>query len=291
MNLGNMDNSTGGRPNQSPEAREFAQFAQFLQDACGISLGPNKQYLVSTRIRRVLDENNIESLSELLKRLPQPSNTGLRKQIIDAMTTNETYWFRDTYPYEYLKNSVIPELIAGKQSRQELRIWSAACSTGQEPYSLSMAIEEYKQKNMGYLPLPIRILATDLSGVALALAESGIYDKLSMARGLTTERMEKFFTPHTESSWRVKTEIKSRVSFRAINLLDSYQVLGKFDMIFCRNVLIYFDGELKRDIISRLHAALNPKGLLCLGSSEGLSNAPDLFEMIQCNPGIMYRAK
>jgi chemotaxis protein methyltransferase CheR len=280
-----------GSRQASVELQEFNLFAQFLQDACGISLGPNKQYLVSTRINRILSDNRIDSLTELLVRLGESSNSGLRKQIIDAMTTNETYWFRDAYPFEYLKDTLIPQLIAEKRNNREFRIWSAACSTGQEPYSLSMAIEEYKQKNFGYFPLPIKILATDLSGTALDAAEKGVYDKLSMARGLTSERMDRFFRPHTDSTWRVKDEVKQRVEFRSLNLLESFHLLGKFDIIFCRNVLIYFGADLKRDILTRLHRALNPQGLLCLGSSEGLSNIPAMFEMVQCNPGIMYRAK
>jgi len=152
------------------EAQEFSQFAQFLQDACGISLGPNKQYLVSTRINRILAENSICSLSELLVRLAEPGNLALRKQIIDAMTTNETYWFRDAYPFEYLKDVAIPQLLKSK-CHGEIRIWCAACSTGQEPYSLSMIIEEFKQRNLGYLPVPIKILATDLSGTVLETAK------------------------------------------------------------------------------------------------------------------------
>ena len=227
----------------------------------------------------------------MLVRLAQPGNIHLRRQIIDAMTTNETYWFRDAYPFEYLKDTLIPQLLDHKQTSTEIRIWSAACSTGQEPYSLSMAVEEYKQKNLGYSPLPIKILATDLSSVALESAQKGIYDKLSMARGLTSERMQKFFRPHTDSTWQVVPEVRQRVEYRSLNLLDNYQQLGKFDIIFCRNVLIYFGADLKRDILTRLHAALNRNGILCLGSSEGLSNNPSLFEMVQCNPGIMYRAK
>jgi len=274
----------------SSEAQEFSQFAQFLQDACGISLGPNKQYLVSTRINRILAENSICSLSELLVRLAEPGNLALRKQIIDAMTTNETYWFRDAYPFEYLKDVAIPQLLKNK-CHGEIRIWCAACSTGQEPYSLSMIIEEFKQRNLGYLPVPIKILATDLSGTVLETAKKGVYDKLSMARGLTSERMQRFFQVHTDSTWQVKPEVRNRVEFRSLNLLESFQLLGKFDIIFCRNVLIYFGADLKRDILSRVHTALNPDGLLCLGSSEGLSSVPKLFEMVQCNPGIMYRAK
>ena len=291
MNESGMDNYNDAGRMTAAEIQEFNEFAQFLQDACGISLGPNKQYLVATRINRILLDNGIHSLGALLPKLAQPSCANLRNQIIDAMTTNETYWFRDAYPFEYLKDSLLPELFANKNNSGEIRIWSAACSTGQEPFSLSMVVEEYKQKNLGYCPLNIKILATDLSGTALEVAQKSIYDKLSMARGLTSDRMQRFFRPHTGTAWQVIPAVRQRVEFRSMNLLDNYQLLGKFDIIFCRNVLIYFSAQLKHDILTRLHAALNPNGILCLGSSEGLSNIPNLFDMIQCSPGIMYRAK
>lgn len=270
---------------------DFDQFRQFLEDACGISLGDNKQYLVTNRIRRILEENNIASFGELVKSLKQGFNRKLKDQVIDSMTTNETFWFRDVYPYDHLKNVLLPQLMAGNNRMfGPVRIWSAACSSGQEPYSISMMVEEYKRQNMGNLARPVQVVATDLSSTVLEQARSGEYDKLSVMRGLTADRLGQFFDNPNPALWRVKPFVKERIEFRSLNLMDSYVGLGKFDIVFCRNVLIYFNGDLKRQILQKIHASLKPNGILFLGSSEGLAGVADLFEMVRCEPGILYRA-
>ena len=277
--------------NDSLNQAEFDQFRQFLEEACGISLGDNKQYLVTNRIRRILEENNIASFGELVKSLKQGFNRKLKDQVIDSMTTNETFWFRDIYPYDYLKNTLLPQLMAGNNRMfGPVRIWSAACSSGQEPYSISMIVEEYKRQNMGNLPRPVQVVATDLSSTVLEQARSGEYDKLSVMRGLSSERLERYFDNPTPALWRVKPFVKERIEFRSLNLMDSYGGLGKFDIVFCRNVLIYFNADLKRQILQKIHASLKPQGILFLGSSEGLAGVADLFEMVRCEPGIMYKA-
>lgn len=273
------------------EQAEFDQFRQFLEEACGISLGDNKQYLVTNRIRRILEEHKLNSFSELVKSLKQGFNRKLKEQVIDSMTTNETFWFRDNYPFDHLKNNLLPQLMApNNRMFGPVRIWSAACSSGQEPYSISMMVEEYKRQAMGNLVRPVQVVATDLSPTVLDQARRGEYDKLSVIRGLTQERLERYFDKQSEASWRVKSLIKERIEFRPLNLMDSYAGLGKFDIVFCRNVLIYFNAELKRQILQKIHAALRPQGILFLGSSEGLAGAADLFEMVRCDPGILYRA-
>ncbi len=270
---------------------DFDQFRQFLEEACGISLGDNKQYLVTNRIRRILEENNIASFGELVKSLKQGFNRKLKDQVIDSMTTNETFWFCDVYPYDHLKNVLLPQLMAGNNRMfGPVRIWSAACSSGQEPYSISMMVEEFKRQNMGNLARPVQIVATDLSSTVLEQARSGEYDKLSVMRGLTADRLAQFFDNPNPAMWRVKPFVKERIEFRSLNLMDSYVGLGKFDIVFCRNVLIYFNGDLKRQILQKIHASLKPNGILFLGSSEGLAGVADLFEMVRCEPGILYRA-
>lgn len=271
---------------------EFDQFRQFLEDACGISLGDNKQYLVTNRIRRILEENNITSFAELVRELKLGINRRLKEQVIDSMTTNETFWFRDNYPYEHLKTGLLPQLmLPSNRMFGPVRIWSAACSSGQEPYSISMTVDEYKQKAMGVLTRPVQIIATDLSSTVLDQAKRGEYDQLSVIRGLTRERLDRYFDKQSESAWTVKPFIKERIEFRSLNLMDSYAPLGKFDVVFCRNVLIYFSADLKRQILQKIHASLRPQGVLYLGSSEGLAGAADLFEMVRCEPaGILYRA-
>ncbi|NIB43261.1 protein-glutamate O-methyltransferase CheR [Pseudomaricurvus alkylphenolicus] len=268
---------------------EFESFRLFLQEACGIFLAENKQYLVSTRIRKILEDNNLDSLTSLVEQMRRNRHSKLRDKVIDAMTTNETFWFRDTYPYEHLKNTLLPEL--QKSGSGPLRIWSAACSSGQEPYSISMSVEEYRRINMGVLPRQVEVVATDLSTSMLDQARAGEYDKMSVMRGLSRERLDAFFDRLPGDNWRVKPVIRDRVQFRPMNLLDPYITLGRFDVIFCRNVLIYFSGDLKSDILRRLHGALKPGGMLVLGSSEGLAMAADMFEMVHCNPGIIYRAR
>lgn len=273
------------------DQQEFDQFRQFLEDACGISLGDNKQYLVTNRIRRILEENNIASFGELVRVLKQGFNRKLKDQVIDSMTTNETFWFRDNYPYDHLRNTLLPQLMApNNRMFGPVRVWSAACSSGQEPYSISMMVEEYKRQVMGNLPRPVQIVATDLSSTVLDQAKRGEYDKLSVMRGLSADRLERYFDNPNPAMWRVKSFVKERIDFRSLNLMDSYAGLGKFDIVFCRNVLIYFNADLKRQILQKIHTALKPQGLLFLGSSEGLAGAGDLFEMIRCEPGILYKA-
>lgn len=270
---------------------EFDQFRQFLEEACGISLGENKQYLVTNRIRRILEENNMSSFGELVRALRSGFNRRLKEQVIDSMTTNETFWFRDIYPFDYLRNTLLPQYMSpANKSIGPIRIWSAACSSGQEPYSISMMIEEYKRQAMGTLARPVQIVATDLAPSVLDQAKRGEYDKLSILRGLSSERLERYFDAQSPNCWRIKSFVKERVDFRLLNLMDSYSSLGKFDIIFCRNVLIYFNADLKRQILQKLHASLKPQGLLFLGSSEGIAGSSDLFEMVRCDPGIMYRA-
>ncbi|MGE8322133.1 MAG: protein-glutamate O-methyltransferase CheR [Pseudomonas sp.] len=269
---------------------DFEQFRVFLEKACGILLGENKQYLVSSRLNKLMEQQGIKSLGELVQRIQAQPRGGLREQVVDAMTTNETLWFRDTYPFEVLKNKVIPEFIRNNPG-QRLRMWSAACSSGQEPYSISMAIDEFERSNLGQLKMGAQIVATDLSGTMLTNCKAGEYDSLAIARGLSQERLQRYFDTKGPGRWAVKPAIRSRVEFRSFNLLDSYASLGKFDVVFCRNVLIYFSAQVKQDILLRIHSTLKPGGYLFLGASEALNGLPDHYQMVQCSPGIIYQAK
>src|SRR5690606_34902359 len=230
------------------------------------------------------------SLGELVQRMQSQPRSGLRELVVDAMTTNETLWFRDAYPFEVLKSRVLPEL-AKAAPGQRLRIWSAACSSGQEPYSLAMAVDELERGNPGLLRSGVQIVATDLSPSMLNNCKTGEYDSLAMGRGLSQERLQRSFDVTGNGRWAVKPAIRSRVEFRALNLLDSYAALGRFDVVFCRNVLIYFSAELKKDILLRIHGALKPGGYLFLGASEALNALPEHYQMVQCSPGIIYKAK
>ena len=269
---------------------DFNLFRDYLERTCGIVLGDNKQYLVSSRLGRLLEQRGIKSLGELVRQVQQQPHSGLRELVVYAMTTNETLWFRDGYPFEVLKSRLIPEFIRN-QPGQRLRIWSAACSSGQEPYSLSMAVDEFERSNLGQLRSGAQIVATEISASMLSAAKAASYDSLAMARGLSRERQDRYFDETAPGEWTVKAPIRSRVEFRQLNLLDSYSILGKFDIVFCRNVLIYFSADVKKDILRRIHATLKPGGYLMLGASEALNGLPELYSMVQCNPGIVYQAR
>ncbi len=267
---------------------EYRQFRDFLEQQCGIVLGENKQYLVKSRLGPLMQRFSIATLSELLAKTMNPFERQLRSAVIDAMTTNETLWFRDTYPYELLKSQIFPEL---EKTCRSVKIWSAASSSGQEPYSISMTALEYQQGRPSAFAGGVSILGTDISNTMLEHCQRAEYDGLALARGLSPERRSRFFEDSGKGMMRVKEQVRKNVSFRHLNLLDSYTLLGKFDIIFCRNVLIYFSPEVKTKIIRQFAQALNSRGYLILGDSESLSSLNEDFEMLRCNPGIIYRKK
>lgn len=268
---------------------DYEGFRAFLEDACGIVLGENKQYLIASRLNPLLSEYRIPDLRQLVGRLrTEPRSSPLYERIVDAMTTNETFWFRDGFPFEILKQVILPE--QARQKALGLRLWSAACSSGQEPYTLSMCVEEYLRTNPGPLAHNIQIVATDLSPSMLEHARAGVYDAAAMARGLSDERRRLFFTER-HGRWQVRDELRRRVSFREHNLMQGFEPLGRFQVIFCRNVLIYFSTELKRDILARLAGALYPGGYLFLGAAEAITGYSDAFEMQRLPQGIVYRLK
>lgn len=251
-------------------------------------LGDNKQYLVQSRLRRILADENFKSVGELVDKMSRSPRSPLREAVVDAMTTNETLWFRDIHPFRILEEVIFPELLSKRIS--SIKLWSAACSTGQEPYSISMVFEEYKKKNLA-TRATLGITATDISPTVISSAKKAEYEMLAIGRGLSKDRVNKFFIKSSEGSWKVKPEIARCVDFRSLNLMDSYVSLGKFDIVFCRNVLIYFSADSKKDILSRIHSSLKPGGYLVLGASEALSGFPDKYEMVHCRPGIIYRAR
>ena len=268
---------------------EFADFCKYLEEVSGITIASGKSYLVSARIRQIMVDHDFTTLTQLLHRL-RGHDHKLKKEVVDAMTTNETFWFRDGYPFDYFFNHLLPLWNTDETYRfRPIRVWSAACSSGQEPYSLAILLEEFKVNNGN--AKQVDIVATDLSSQILEQAKAGDYDYLSIGRGLSKERLDRFFSTSCQKHWLVKPDLSRHVQFKELNLLDSFASLGKFDIIFCRNVLIYFSKETKIDILTRMHQALNPGGYLCLGSSEGLGDATSLFNMINCQPGLIYQVK
>ena len=271
---------------QNPIAvNEYDTFRRYLEDACGIVLGDNKHYLVTSRLKRVTEEFSFSSLSEMMNTLVKGNDRHLREKVIDAMTTNETMWFRDVYPFEILKKDLLPELA---QNKMPIRIWSAASSTGQEAYSISMAISEFQSSNPGRLTSNVEIVGTDISQTVVNQAKQGSYDELSVVRGLSTERRDKFFRKK-DDKWGINPDIMQRTRFTELNLLNNYALLGKFDIIFCRNVLIYFSSEMKKDILERMGKILKPGGTLILGGSESPTGYTKVFSMTRYPDGVVYR--
>lgn len=279
-----IEPSTSNHLKITPE--EYNAFCVFLERATGIVLGTDKLYLVNSRLSNLLGDNNIGSLTDLIVKLQRPMENSLRESVIDAMTTNETNWFRDMHPYSILVDKIFPQY----KDKPQIRIWSAACSTGQEPHTISMCVSEYGEKiGWSIFGNNVKILGTDIASSVLERAKSGEYNEIEMERGISKERRNRFFEQLNTGKIRLKNIERSRVVFQPFNLLSSFAILGKFDIIFCRNVLIYFSSEIKIDIITRFANVLNDGGYLFLGSAESMPSQCEQFKIVHCNPGIIYQ--
>ncbi len=228
-----------------------------------------------------MQSKGYSSMSELLDASERIGGTGLLKEVVDKMTTNETLWFRDRYPFEYLTKQIVPEI---KRKSLNFRIWCAACSTGQEPYSIAMQLDEVANLNNA------EIIATDLSERVLNKAKQGIYQQIELNRGMPQDKLSRYFKPTPNNNWQVIDRLRTKIRFQPLNLLNfPYAGLGKFDVIFCRNVLIYFSNENKTRVINGLVNNLKPGGYLFLGASEALTRDCQPLSMVRCNPGLVYQ--
>jgi chemotaxis protein methyltransferase CheR len=274
--------------------QEFNPLRDYIEAQCGICIGQDKAYLIQARLTNLVIEAGFRSFGEFLRHVTTKGNTALRDKIVDAMTTNETLWFRDSAPWVALRDKILPNLeqrlSAG--SRQPLRLWSAACSTGQEPYSIAMLIDDYCLRNpsTSLLKEPIEIIATDISPSALYLAMNGRHDRVSMSRGLLGD-----FAPFKERYFQdvgrfsvLSTDIRRRVTFKRFNLLDPFDNLGRFHLIFLRNVAIYFSDEVKGQIFEKISRALLPEGTLLLGSSETILDLNRKFQAQKHGRAVLY---
>jgi chemotaxis protein methyltransferase CheR len=274
--------------------QEFLRFKRFLQDECGILLEDNKKYLVESRLNKLLESNNIENINKLIDDMASPMGKRLRDQVIDAMTTNETSWFRDTKPYNLLKDIIFKDI---RESSDNIRIGSFACSSGQEAYSISMCLHEFKKVFPGSFHKGSAIIGLDISQEMLAKGMSATYSESEMSHGLSTSRKSIFFHKDKNGLYHVVDEIRDVVRFQQLNLLNSFILLGKFDVIFCRNVLFYFEPETRMKIIEKLYHSLNSNGYLILGGPESIGqymaideeDTPNYFETISVPLGQYYR--
>jgi chemotaxis protein methyltransferase CheR len=256
----------------------------FVRDRAGINLGPEKDYLVISRLRPQLAGWNIPSLDSLVECLRLQPKGALADQVVAALTINETLWFRDIRPFDALRTILVPNVAAKNVADRTISIWSAACSTGQEVYSIAMTLREEEAQLRGYR---ISLLGSDICEPVLSRARSGVYSQFEVQRGLPIQRLVRHFED-LGSEWRVRPELRSGIEFRALNLLDLPANVGNFDIVFCRNVLIYFEPEVKRRVLAALALRLRSGGYLALGGAETTLGLTDAFAPIPGNSGI-YR--
>ncbi|MBF0124511.1 MAG: protein-glutamate O-methyltransferase CheR [Magnetococcales bacterium] len=268
---------------------EFDLIRQFVHEHSGILVGDGKEYLVENRLNVILVKNKCDNFFQLYEKLKK-DNGALCVEVIDAMTTNETLWFRDTSFFAALSNFVIPTLLEKALHKPKIRIWSAACSTGQEPYSVAMLLDQARSA-MGKTAPPLdrfAILATDISPSVLSIATMGRYSQLAISRGMRPAFLERFFI-NRGSYYEVAPGIHDIVTFKQFNLKEDFKPLGSFDFILCRNVLIYFSNELKSEIYRKLYESLVRDGILSIGASESPRGYTTVFEQVMVEGAALYR--
>lgn len=246
---------------------------KFLKERSGLDLSADKQYLVESRLMPLARKASLSGIEELVQKIKNGSSA-VASDVVEAMTTNETFFFRDKVPFDHLRDVVLPEMIQARAARKSLRIWCAAASTGQEPYSIAMTIKEMSAQLAGWR---IEIIGTDISQQVLEKSKSGIYTQFEVQRGLPIQLLVKYFK-QTGEMWQINPDIRSMVQYRPLNLLLDFSSLGKFDIIFCRNVLIYFDQDMKTQIFGRLAKCMEPDGFLALGAAETVVGLTDAFK-------------
>ncbi|HYS87370.1 MAG TPA: protein-glutamate O-methyltransferase CheR [Bradyrhizobium sp.] len=252
---------------------DYEYLRKLLKDRSGLDLSADKQYLIESRLLPLSRKAGMASISELVQKM-KGGSADITTQVVEAMTTNETFFFRDKVPFDHFRDSIMPEILQARASRKTLRIWCAAGSTGQEPYSLAMCLKEMGAALSGWR---VEILATDLSQEVLEKSKAGIYSQFEVQRGLPIQMLVKYFK-QTGELWQINADIRAMVQHRQLNLLHDFSQLGVFDVIFCRNVLIYFDQDTKINIFNRLAKATEPDGFLVLGAAETVVGLTDVFK-------------
>lgn len=273
---------------------EFTALRDYIEARCGISLTADKAYLVETRLTRLMLEQGCDDFASFIQKLRTDDSPELSSKIIDAMTTNETLWFRDAHPFDVFEKELVPKLmdLLASGRKYKVRIWSAACSTGQEPYSLAMIIHRMHElrRHPMIQPLQFEIVATDISQSALFLAKNARYNQIHMARGMREEYRERYFRQEGPV-WVLDEAIRKMVHFQHFNLQSSFAPLGIFDIILVRNVAIYFSAGFKQDLFDRIARSLNRPGYLLIGSTESLRGVSDSFTLVNSDHGVYYEVK
>jgi chemotaxis protein methyltransferase CheR len=260
---------------------DYDYLQKILKDRSGLMLSTDKKYLLESRLLPLARKIGIAGISELVQKM-KGGGDKLIFEVVEAMTTNETFFFRDKTPFDHFKDTVVPELLRARAGRRSLRIWCAAASTGQEPYSLAMILKEMSGALGGWR---IEIVATDLSPEVLEKSRAGIYTQFEVQRGLPIQLLVRHFT-QVGALWQLNADTRALVQFRQFNLLQDFASLGKFDIIFCRNVLIYFDQATKTEIFAKLMKANEPDGYLFLGAAETVVGLTDKYRICPNRRGV-----
>jgi chemotaxis protein methyltransferase CheR len=262
--------------------QDFDYLRALLRERSGLVLSVEKQYLAESRLLPVARRHGMTTLGELVGKLKSASTAPMAAEVVEAMTTNETFFFRDKVPFDHFRDTILPALIVARAREKRIRIWCSAASTGQEPYSLAMALKGMGAKLAGFRT---EIIATDLSGEVLERAKAGIYSQFEVQRGLPIQQLVKFFSQVGEA-WQIAAEIRAMVQFRPLNLLKDFSALGSFDVVFCRNVLIYFDQDTKIGVLNRLARQMAEDGFLALGAAETVVGLTDAFKPMADRRGL-----
>jgi chemotaxis protein methyltransferase CheR len=261
---------------------EYDFLRKLLKERSGLDLSSDKQYLVESRLIPLARKAGLADIAELVQKIRTGAGA-LTSDVVEAMTTNETFFFRDKIPFDHLRQTVLPALVQARANRRSLRIWCAAASTGQEPYSIAMCVREFA----GLAGWRVEIVATDLSQEVLEKSKAGIYSQFEVQRGLPIQLLVRYFTQVGEL-WQLNADIRAMVQHRQLNLLEEFSHVGTFDVIFCRNVLIYFDQETKAGVFERLARSIEPDGVLTLGAAESVVGISDAFKPCPDRRGL-YR--
>jgi chemotaxis protein methyltransferase CheR len=251
---------------------DYEFLRKVLKERSGLDLSSDKQYLVESRLIPLARRVGLPGIAELVQKI-KSGTEALTSEVVEAMTTNETFFFRDKIPFDHLRQAILPALVQARASRRALRIWCAASSTGQEPYSIAMCVKEFA----GLTGWRVEIVATDLSQAVLEKSKAGIFSQFEVQRGLPIQMLVKYFT-QTGELWQLNADMRAMVQHRQLNLLQDFSHLGTFDVIFCRNVLIYFDQDTKAGIFDRLAKMLEADGVLALGAAESVVGISDAFK-------------
>lgn len=261
---------------------DFNLLSSLLKKRSGLVLTEDKTYLLESRLIPVARKRGMSGIDDLVGAIRKNNDEQLLREVTEAMTTNESFFFRDTRPFELFEQTVLPQLLESRATRKSFRIWCAACSTGQEPYSLAMILEENAAKLKDWR---VDIVGTDISTEVLEKAKAGLYSQFEVQRGLPIQMLVKYFSQVNEL-WQIDAGLRSMVQYRKANLLDDLSGLGTFDVVFCRNVLIYFDQETKADVLDRISRIMPPDGFLFLGGAETVLGVTNKFKPVQGMRGV-----